>query len=239
MRLNRGQVHHEQEKAEFVREQSEPQEDTPRHALNDCRKEGEHRLRDGGPVQHLLYHCRDYRRSDHARRFDGKKHIATVTEHATHQTKEFARRFDGKKYIINEDNCAEHRHKKLHEKMPGAITDEEWKFNGDDDERQQTIYSQHSTNENEGLIESMNQMLELENTRRFEELYGNMLGALTNEEFARRFDGKTYLITVDDCTVHRHKKFYGKMPGAITDEEFKLTEEDDEKLQTIYSQHST
>ena len=38
--------------------------------------------------------------------------------------------------------------------------------------------------------------------------------------------------------MHRHKKFYGKEPGFTTDEELKLTEEDDEKLQTIYSQHS-
>ena len=89
-----------------------------------------------------------------------------MTEHATHQIKEFARRFDGKKYIINEDNNAEYGHKKFHEQIPGAITDEEWKLSEDDDERQQTIYSQNSTNENEGPIEYMNQKIEFENMKK-------------------------------------------------------------------------
>ena len=38
---------------------------------------------------------------DYARRFDGKKHIATVKH-----IKEIGRRFDEEKYIFNEDNCA-------------------------------------------------------------------------------------------------------------------------------------
>ena len=175
MRHNRGQVHHEPEGAEFVRAQSEHQEDTLRHALRNYRNEDDHRLRDGGLVQHLPCHCRVYQCSDHARRFDGKKHIATVTEHATHQIKEFTRRFDGKKYLITVDGCAEHRHKKFHGKMPGAIADEEWKLSEDNDERQQTFYSQNPTNENEGPIEYMNPMLKLDNTRRYVELYGMML----------------------------------------------------------------
>ena len=54
---------------------------------------------------------------DFTRRFDGKKQIATVTEHATQQIKEIDRRFDGKKYIINEENCAEHWNKKVCGKM--------------------------------------------------------------------------------------------------------------------------
>ena len=167
MRHNRGQVHHEPEGAEFVRAQSEHQEDTLRHALRNYRNEDDHRLRDGGLVQHLLCHCRVFRRSDHARRFDGKKQIATVTEHATHQIKEFTRRFDGKKYLITVDGCAEHRHKKFHGKMPGAIADEEWKLSEDNDERKQTFYSQNPTNVKEGPIEYMNPMLKVHNTRRY------------------------------------------------------------------------
>ena len=50
------------------------------------------------------------------------------------RSKEFTRRFDGKKYLITVDGCAEHRHKKFHGKMLGAITDEEWKLNEDDDD---------------------------------------------------------------------------------------------------------
>ena len=48
--------------------------------------------------------------------------------------------------------------------------------------RQQTFYSQNSTNENEGPIEYMNQMLKLENTRRYVELYGMMLEAINERE---------------------------------------------------------
>ena len=87
-----------------------------------------------------------------------------MTEHATHQPKEFARRFDGRKYLITVDDCAEHRHKELHGKMQGATMEEELRLNDEHDERLQTIYSQHSPNENEGPIAHLNQMLKFENT---------------------------------------------------------------------------
>ena len=55
-------------------------------------------------VQHPLHHRRGYWNGVFARRFDGEKHIASVTEHATQLIKELERRFDGKKNIVIEDN---------------------------------------------------------------------------------------------------------------------------------------
>ena len=103
--------------AELIRRYLEP-ENAPQQILRVHRPGTVHRQQAGGPVQHLLHHCRDYLYGEFARRFDGKKLNATVTEHATKQIKEFDRRFDGKKYIINEDNCAEHRNKKRYGKLP-------------------------------------------------------------------------------------------------------------------------
>ena len=96
MRHNRGQVHHEHG-AELVRRQLESEEDASQHILREHRPGIVQRQPVGGLVQHLLHHRRIYRCSEFARRFDGKKHIGTVTEHATQQIKEVTRRFDGKK----------------------------------------------------------------------------------------------------------------------------------------------
>ena len=96
MRHYRGQVHREHEGAELIRRYLEP-ENAPQHILREHRLGIVHRQQVGRPVQHLLHHRRIYRCSEFARRFDGKKHIATVTEHATQQIKEVTRRFDGKK----------------------------------------------------------------------------------------------------------------------------------------------
>ena len=82
-----------------------------------------------------------------------------------HQPKEFARRFGGKKYLITVNVHAVHRHKELHGKMRGATTEEELRLNDEHDERLQTIYSQHSPNENEGPIAYLNQMLKFEKTK--------------------------------------------------------------------------
>ena len=61
--------------------------------------------------------------------FDGKKHIATVTEHAKQQIKELDRRFDGKKYIMIEDSCTEQWDKKIYGKKPGPQTNMKWQPN--------------------------------------------------------------------------------------------------------------
>ena len=58
------------------------------------------------------------------------------------------------------------------------------------------------------------------------------------KEVARRFDGKKYSITVDDCAEHRNKKFHGKMLGATTNEDLDLNVENDTRQHTIYSQYS-
>ena len=89
-----------------------------------------------------------------------------MTEHLTQQIKEVARRFDGNKYIINEGNCAEHWNKKVYGKMPGVITDEEWKLNEDDDENMQTTDYQHSPHMNVVPNTYLNQMIKFEDMKK-------------------------------------------------------------------------
>ena len=108
---------------------------------------------------------------DFARRFDGKKHIATVTEHATQQVKNIDRRFDGKKYIINEDNCAEHWNKKACGKMSESKTDVKWKSNDEDDESAQTTDFLHSPN---AIVEPYaypSQLINLKNMKKVRNIY--------------------------------------------------------------------
>ena len=109
---------------------------------------------------------------DFARRFDGKKHIATVSEHATQQVKEIDRRFDGMKYIINEDNCAQHWNKKVYGKMSESKTDVKWKFNEDDDESAQTTDLLHSPNAIVEPYAYLSQLINLENKNNVRNIYG-------------------------------------------------------------------
>ena len=109
---------------------------------------------------------------DFARRFGGKKHIATFTELATQQVKEIDRRFDGKKYIINEDNCAEHWNKKVCGKMSESKTDVKWKFNDDDDESAQTTDFLHSPNAIVEPYAYLSQLINLENKKKVRKTYG-------------------------------------------------------------------
>ena len=73
-------------RAELIRRYLEP-EHSPQPFLRVHRPGTAHRQQAGGPVQHLIHHRRDYWYGEFARRFDGKKHIATVTEHDTKQIK--------------------------------------------------------------------------------------------------------------------------------------------------------
>ena len=94
-----------------------------------------------------------------------------MTEHATQQIKEVTRRFDGKKKIIKEDQCAEHRNTKVHGYMPVITTDEEWKFNDDDDENMQTTDFLHSPNEIVEPNAYLNQMISSEDTKKVRDTY--------------------------------------------------------------------
>ena len=109
---------------------------------------------------------------DFARRFDGKKHIATVIEHATQLTKEIVRRFDGKKYITNEDNCAVHWNKKVCGKMSESKTGVKWKFNDDDDESEQTIVFLYSPNVIVEPYAYLSQLINLEDKKKVRNTYG-------------------------------------------------------------------
>ena len=109
---------------------------------------------------------------DFARRFDGKKHIATVTEHATKQIEEFDRRFDGKKYIINDDNCAEHRNKMGYGKLRELDKGEKWKSNNDGDESARMNDFLHSPNVIVEPTTFMYQLANSEDKREARNTYG-------------------------------------------------------------------
>ena len=109
---------------------------------------------------------------DFARRFDGKKHIATVTKQATKRTKEFDRRFDGKKYIINDDNYAEHRNKMGYGKLPELDKGEKWKSDDDGDESARMNDFLHSPYVIVEPTTLMNQLANSEDKRKARNTYG-------------------------------------------------------------------